>query len=296
MTLVERLDAYERLMRLDKPIGILLLLWPTLWALWLAAPGLLRLDVLLIFVVGAVLMRSAGCVINDYADRHFDARVERTRDRPLATGQVKPAEALVLAAVLLLLAFVLVLRLHRLAIYLAFVGVAVTVIYPFLKRFFAFPQAWLGIAFSFGIPMAYAAQRGTVPAAAWVMMAATLFWIVAYDTEYAMVDRDDDAKIGLHSSAILLGRHDVVAVMGCHGVFLATMTAIGLWYRLGAYYYLGLALAAGLVAYQYWLIRARDRERCFKAFLSNNWVGMAIFAGLLLDMQLGGRVYQGFTQ
>ena len=295
MTLKERLDAYERLMRLDKPIGILLLLWPTLWALWLATPGLLRLDVLLIFLMGTVLMRCAGCVINDYADRHFDARVERTRDRPLATGQVKPTEALVLAAVLLLLAFVLVLRLHRLAIYLSFVGLAVTLIYPFLKRFFVFPQAWLGIAFSFGIPMAYAAQRGTVPAAAWVMMAATLFWIIAYDTEYAMVDRDDDMKLGLHSSAILLGRYDVAAVMACHGVFLAAMTAIGLWHRLGVYYYLGLAAAAGLVAYQYWLIRTRERERCFRAFLSNNWAGMAIFTGLLIDLLLVGRVYHGFS-
>jgi 4-hydroxybenzoate polyprenyltransferase len=246
--------------------------------------------------VGTVLMRSAGCVINDYADRDFDSQVKRTRDRPLATGQVKPVEALVLAAVLSLIAFALVLRLHPLAIYLSFVGLAVTVIYPFLKRFFVFPQAGLGIAFSFGIPMAYAAQRGTVPAAAWVMMAATLFWIVAYDTEYAMVDRDDDIRIGIHSSAILLGRRDVAAVMICHAIFLATMAAIGLWHRLGVLYYLGLALAAALVAHQYRLIRERDRERCFKAFLGNNWVGMAIFAGLMLDMLLGGRVYYGFAQ
>lgn len=295
MTLNERLDAYEQLMRLDKPIGILLLLWPTLWALWLAAPGVLRLDVLLIFLVGTVLMRSAGCVINDYADRNLDPQVKRTRDRPLATGQVKPVEALVLAAVLLLLAFVLVLQLHRLAIYLSFVGLAVTVIYPFLKRFFVFPQAVLGIAFSFGIPMAYAAQRGTVPVEAWVMMAATLFWIIAYDTEYAMVDRDDDIRIGVHSSAILLGRHDVAAVMTCHAVFLTTMAAFGLWHRLGVLYYLGLTLAAGLMAYQYRLIRERDRERCFKAFLSNHWVGLAIFAGLMLDLLLGGRVYHGFA-
>jgi len=295
MTLTEKLDAYEQLMRLDKPIGILLLLWPTLWALWLAAPGVLRLDVLLIFLVGTVLMRSAGCIINDYADRNLDPQVKRTRDRPLATGQVKPVEALVLAAVLLLLAFVLVLQLHRLAIYLSIVGLAVTVIYPYLKRFFVFPQAGLGIAFSFGIPMAYAAQRGVVPAAAWVMMAATLFWIIAYDTQYAMVDRDDDTRIGVHSSAILLGRHDVAAVMACHAVFLTTMAAIGVWHRLGVPYYLGLALAAGFVAYQYRLIRERDRERCFKAFLSNNWVGMAIFAGLMLDLLLGGRVYHGFA-
>jgi 4-hydroxybenzoate polyprenyltransferase len=194
MTLKERLDAYERLMRLDKPIGILLLLWPTLWALWLAAPGVLRLDVLLVFLVGAVLMRSAGCVINDLADRDIDPHVERTRDRPLAAGQVGPVEAAVLAIVLLILAFVFVLHLHRLAVYLSFVGLAVTVIYPFLKRFFVFPQAWLGIAFSFGIPMAYAAQRGTVPGVAWAMMAAALLWIIAYDTEYAMVDRDDDIR------------------------------------------------------------------------------------------------------
>jgi len=295
MTLSDRLNAYERLMRLDKPIGILLLLWPTLWALWLSAPGVLRLDVLLIFLVGTVLMRSAGCVINDYADRNFDAQVKRTSDRPLATGQVKPAEALVLAAVLALLAFVLVLQLHRTAIFLSFVGLAVTVAYPFLKRFFVFPQAGLGIAFSFGIPMAYAAQRGYVSAAAWALMAATLFWIIAYDTEYAMVDRDDDMKIGVHSSAILLGRYDVTAVMACHGVFLTAMTAIGLWNRLGLPYFIGLAVAAGLVAYQYWLIRGRDRERCFKAFLSNNLVGMAIFTGTMFDLLLGGRVYHGFA-
>ena len=294
MTLSERLTNYERLMRLDKPIGILLLLWPTLWALWLSAPGVLRLNVLLIFLVGTVLMRSAGCVINDYADRNFDAQVKRTSDRPLATGQVKPAEALVLAAVLALLAFVLVLQLHRTAILLSFVGLAVTVAYPFLKRFFVFPQAGLGIAFSFGIPMAYAAQRGYVSAAAWALMAATLFWIIAYDTEYAMVDRDDDIKIGVHSSAILLGRYDVTVVMVCHGIFLTAMTAIGLWNRLGLPYFIGLAVAAGLIAYQYVLIRGRDRERCFKAFRSNNLVGMAVFTGIVFDLLIGGRVYHGF--
>ena len=293
MKLVEKLDHYERLMRLNKPIGILLLLWPTLWALWLAAPGVLRMDVLMIFVLGTVLMRSAGCVINDYADRNIDPQVRRTRDRPLATGQVKPGEALVLAAVLLAFAFALVLQLHWLAIYLSFAGLAVTVIYPYLKRFFVFPQAALGIAFSFGIPMAYAAQRGMVPLTGWVMMAAAAFWIIAYDTEYAMVDRDDDVKIGVHSSAILLGRYDVAAVMACHAVFLAIMAWIGLWHRLSVYYYLGLVLAAALVGYQYWLIRGRDRERCFKAFLSNNWVGMVVFAGILLDMMRSGRVYHG---
>jgi 4-hydroxybenzoate polyprenyltransferase len=296
VTLIEKIDAYERLMRLDKPIGVLLLLWPTLWALWLSAPGLLRLDLLLIFVMGTVLMRSAGCVVNDYADRNIDPRVARTQDRPLAAGQVKPGEALVLAAVLLALAFVLVVHLPRLAIWLSFVGLAVTVAYPFLKRFFVFPQAALGVAFSFGIPMAYAAQRGTVPGVAWAMMAATWFWIVAYDTEYAMVDRDDDVAIGVHSSAIALGRFDVTAIMACHALFLAIMTGIGYWHRLSTFYYAGLVLAAALVAYQYRLIRGRDRERCFRAFLSNNWVGMAVFGGLMLDMMLANRIYYGIAR
>ena len=295
MTLLEKINAYERLMRLDKPIGILLLLWPTLWALWFATPGLLRIDVLLIFVVGTVLMRSAGCVINDIADRNFDPRVERTRDRPLAAGQVTLTEALVIAAVLLALAFVLVLRLHRLAIYLSFAALALTVIYPFLKRFFVFPQAWLGIAFSFGIPMVFAAQRGGLPPLAWVLMVATLFWIIAYDTEYAMVDRDDDVKIGLHSSAIVLGRYDVAAVMACHAIFLAIMATVGHWQRLGIFYYVGIAMAAGLVAYQYWLIRGRDRALCFKAFLNNNWVGAVIFTGLMFDLLIRGRSFYGVT-
>ena len=289
MTLKERLDAYERLMRLDKPIGILLLLWPTLWALWLASPGWIPIKLLLIFLVGTVLMRSAGCIINDYADRNFDPLVKRTRDRPLAAGVVSPTEALVLAGVLLLLAFVLVLFLHRFAIYLSFAALAITVVYPFLKRFFAFPQAGLGIAFSFGIPMAYAAQQGTLPASAWVLMAATAFWILAYDTEYAMVDRDDDIKIGVHSSAIVLGRYDVAAVMVFQAIFLAIMAVFGMWQRLGEFYYFTLACAAGVVIYQFRLIRGREREQCFKAFLSNNWVGAVIFAGILFDLFLRGR-------
>ncbi len=282
----ERLDAYERLMRLDKPIGILLLLWPTLWALWLAAPGFMRLDILMIFVLGTALMRSAGCVINDLADRRLDPHVERTRDRPLASGAVRPAEALALALVLLAAAFVLVLQLHRLALYLSLFGVAITVIYPFLKRFFSFPQAGLGIAFSWGIPMAFAAQLGELPALAWVLMAATFSWIIAYDTEYAMVDRDDDVRIGVHSSAILLGRRDVLAVMLCQGIFLAIMTFIGVWLRLGLFYFAGLAVAAMFAAFQFQLIRDRDREKCFQAFISNGWMGGVIFAGLALDMVL----------
>jgi 4-hydroxybenzoate polyprenyltransferase len=272
-------------MRLDKPIGALLLLWPTLWALWLAVRGFPSWEILLIFITGTVLMRCAGCIINDLADRKFDPHVERTRDRPLATGAVSPLEALTLAAVLLLIAFGLVLQLNELTLILALFGLAITVLYPFLKRFFAFPQAGLGIAFSFGVPMAYAAQWHGLPAAAWALMAATFFWIIAYDTEYAMVDRDDDLKLGLKSSAILLGRHDVAGVMTAHALFLAGMAAIGYWQYLGIYYFLGLAFAAGLAAHQYWLISGRDRDRCFEAFRNNNWVGLAIFAGIALDLQ-----------
>ena len=284
MTLKERLDAYERLMRLDKPIGIVLLLWPTLWALWLAAPGFVRADLLAIFVLGTVLMRSAGCVINDLADRRLDPHVQRTRDRPLATGAVSPAEALGLVLALLAAALALVLQVHRLALYLSFFGVAITVIYPFLKRFFSFPQAGLGIAFSFGIPMAFAAQLGALPPLTWVLMAATFFWIIAYDTEYAMVDREDDIRIGVHSSAILFGRYDVLAVMLSHALFLGIMTYIGAWLGLGLLYFTGLAFAVVLAIVQFGLIRDRDREKCFQAFRSNGWMGGVIFAALALDM------------
>ncbi|MBI2508839.1 MAG: 4-hydroxybenzoate octaprenyltransferase [Betaproteobacteria bacterium] len=284
MTLTERLDAYEKLMRLDRPIGILLLLWPALWGLWLARYRVPDRDVLLIFICGVILMRSAGCIINDFADRDFDPRVERTRNRPLAARLIAPGEALALAAVLALFAFALVLQLNRLTVMLSFVALALTVIYPFLKRVFVFPQAWLGIAFGFSIPMAYAAQVGFIPTVAWVMMIANMFWAIAYDTEYAMVDRADDVKLGLKSSAILLGRHDVAGVMAGHAVFLAIMAAMGWWRALGILYYLGLAVAAALVLHQYRLIRGRSRERCFQAFLNNNWVGLAVFAGLALDL------------
>ncbi len=289
-TVKRRIDAYERLMRLDKPIGILLLLWPALWGLWLAAHGFPDYDNLAIFVVGVVLMRCFGCIVNDYADRKFDPHVERTRDRPLATGEVSPREALVLAAFLVLLAFLLVLQLNKLTVMLAFVALPLAVIYPFLKRVFSFPQAWLGIAFGFSIPMAFAAQHGSLMKVAWVMMVANMFWAIAYDTEYAMVDRDDDVKLGLKSSAILLGRHDVAGVMVAHALFLLVMAGVGYERQLGAFYFAGLAVAAGLVAYQYRLIRARGRAACFKAFLNNNWVGFAIFAGLALDLYLRVRL------
>jgi 4-hydroxybenzoate polyprenyltransferase len=283
-TVKRRLDAYERLIRLDKPIGTLLLLWPALWGLWLAAYGVPDYDNLVIFVVGVVLMRSFGCIVNDYADRKFDPHVERTRDRPLATGEVSSREALALATFLLLLAFLLVLQLNQLTVMLAFIALPLAVVYPFLKRVFSFPQAWLGIAFGFSIPMAFAAQHGSLLKVAWVLMIANVFWAIAYDTEYAMVDRDDDVKLGLKSSAILLGRHDVVGVMIAHALFLIVMAGVGYERQLGTMYFAGLVVAAGLVGYQCRLIRERNREACFRAFLNNNWVGLAIFAGLAFDL------------
>ena len=292
MKLIEKLDTYERLTRLDKPIGILLLLWPALWGLWFARRGMPEPHILAIFRFGVVLVRSAGCIVNDYADRNFDPHVERTKNRPIAAGLVAPMEALALAAALFLLAFVLVLQLNRLTVQLSFAALALTVIYPFLKRFFVFPQAWLGVAFGFSIPMAYAAVTGKVPAVAWALLAASAFWSIAYDTEYAMVDRDDDKRLGLKSSAILLGRYDVAGVMAAHAVFLAAMAAIGWWQGLGVFYYCGLAVAAGLVTRQYQLIRNRDRARCFQAFNDNNWVGLAIFAGLALDLLFAIKVFR----
>ncbi len=283
MTLTQRLGHYEKLMRLDKPIGILLLLWPTLWGLWLAADGFPSMNVLVIFVLGTVLMRSAGCVVNDYADRDFDPHVERTKNRPLAIRAVSTKEALLLAAGLSLVAFLLIQPLNRLTIELSFVALFLAASYPFTKRFFAMPQAYLGIAFSFGIPMAFAAQTGEVPFIAWLLMVANLLWVIAYDTEYAMVDKVDDLKIGIRTSAITLGRYDVAGVMLCHVAFLAAMVLIGLMQKLGIIYYAGLAVALGLILYQYRLIHDRDRARCFKAFLHNNWVGATIFAGIALD-------------
>lgn len=290
LTIKQRLTAYEKLMRLDKPIGILLLLWPTLWGLWFAAGGLPPPDVLLIFFTGTVLMRCAGCVVNDYADRNFDPHVERTRDRPLAAGIIRPAEALVLAGVLMLLAFGLVLFLSPLTIRLAFVAAAIAIIYPYVKRVFPLPQAWLGIAFGFGIPMAYAELWHALPRVAWLLLVANLFWAVAYDTAYAMVDRDDDLKVGVKSSAILFGRYDVTGVMTAQALFLGLMAWIGWWQMRDVFYFAGLAVALVLVLYQYQLIRGRTREGCFKAFLNNNWVGCVIFIGIAADLWLGTRM------
>jgi 4-hydroxybenzoate polyprenyltransferase len=281
-----RLDAYEKLVRLDKPIGILLLLWPTLWALWLAAGALPKPAVLWLFILGTALMRSAGCAINDFADREFDREVERTKMRPLPAGTIRPWEALAVAAVLALVAFGIVVFFNRLTIELSFAALAIAAIYPFTKRFFAMPQAWLGVAFSFGIPMAFAAQLNAVPPLAWALVAANFFWVVAYDTEYAMVDRDDDLRTGMHTSAILLGRFDVAAVMASYVLFIGGMAAIGLWQHYGLAYYLGLAVAWCIAIYHYLLIRGRTREGCFKAFLHNNWLGAAVFAGIVADTAL----------
>jgi 4-hydroxybenzoate polyprenyltransferase len=286
----DRLDLYEKLMRLDKPIGILLLLWPTLWALWLSADGRPEWAAVLVFALGTVLMRSAGCVINDYADRDFDRHVERTKERPLTAGRVTTKEALALFGFLCLLAFALVLVLAKpLVIWLSIPAVFLAASYPFTKRFFAIPQAYLGIAFGFGIPMAYAAHLGNVPAEAWWLLLANVFWAVAYDTEYAMVDRDDDLKIGIKTSAITFGRFDVAAVMLCYAATLALIAWVGSAYALGWPFYVGLAVAAVIMGVHFTWVRGRQRMACFKAFLHNNWVGAAIFAGIVVDYLLSGR-------
>ncbi len=281
--LIERLTLYEKLMRLDKPIGILLLLWPTLWGLWVAGEGRPSWTLVWIFVLGTVLMRSAGCAINDYADRNFDSRVERTRNRPLATGAVSATEALLLAATLAFCAFLLILSLNKLVLLLSVVAVFLAATYPFTKRFFAVPQAYLGIAFGFGIPMAFAAQTQSIPALAWLMLLANVFWAIAYDTEYAMVDRDDDIKIGIKTSALTFGRHDVGAVIACYAMMLFILAAVGFQLGRGLWYFIGLGAAAVIMAYHITLIRERQRNNCFKAFLHNNWVGAGIFAGIVVD-------------
>jgi 4-hydroxybenzoate polyprenyltransferase len=286
MTIMQRLREYAMLMRLHRPIGILLLLWPTLWGLWFAAGGVPDTHVLIVFVAGVVLMRSAGCVINDYADRGFDPHVARTKDRPIAAARVSPREALVLFAVLCLIAFALVLTLNRLTIALAVVGALLAAIYPFTKRVTNLPQFWLGAAFGWAIPMAFAAQTGAVPALAWLLFAANIFWAVAYDTAYAMVDREDDLRVGVKSTAILFGRWDRAMVLAHHAVALLLLAAAGVATGRGGIYYGGLVVALGLALYQQWLIRDRVPAACFKAFLNNNWFGMAVFAGLALDLGL----------
>jgi len=272
-----------QLTRLNRPIGIFLLLWLTLWGVWIAGVGHPAWHIVLIFALGTVLMRSAGCAINDYADRDFDKHVKRTKDRPVTSGRITPCEALWVAVVLALAAFLLILPLNYLTLLLSVPAVLLAASYPFTKRFFSIPQAYLGIAFGFGIPMAFAAQQASVPSLAWLLLAANVFWAIAYDTEYAMVDRDDDIRLGIHSSALLFGRFEVAAVMICYAITLGLLVLSGQLAGLGGIYSLGLAVAAVIALYHYRLIRQRQRERCFKAFLHNNWFGAAVFAGIVAD-------------
>jgi 4-hydroxybenzoate polyprenyltransferase len=283
---MNKLALYFRLIRLDKPIGTLLLLWPTLCALWLASNGVPDWKLLLIFALGTFLMRSAGCAVNDYADQDFDRHVKRTEQRPITSGRVSGKEALAIAALLALLSFCLILPLNALTKRLSVAAVIIAASYPYFKRFFALPQAYLGIAFGFGIPMAFAAIQNTVPLLAWIMLSGNVFWALAYDTEYAMVDRDDDLKIGIKTSAITFGRYDVIAVMICYAAHLLLMLACGWQLGLRGWFVAGLAVAAGIAAYHYTLIRGRERDACFYAFRHNNWLGAAVFAGVALDYAL----------
>ena len=281
-----RLALYLQLIRWDRPAGSLLLLWPTLSGLWLASSGFPGWHLLVVFTLGTVLMRSAGCCVNDVADRDLDRHVKRTAERPVTRGAVTVREALALGALLALGAFLLVLSTNAATVALSFAALAITVAYPYAKRVLAMPQAVLGVAFSLGIPMAFAAVQGRVPSLAWALLAGNLFWVLAYDTEYAMVDRDDDLRIGIRTSAITLGRLDVVAVMGFYGVYLASWGLLGFSRGLGGWFALGLAAAAAQALWHWSLIRGRTREGCFKAFRLNHWVGFAVFAGLALDLVL----------
>lgn len=277
---------YLKLTRLDRPIGIYLLLWPTLGALWLAADGLPPVHLIVIFILGTVLMRSAGCVINDYADRNIDGHVKRTKNRPLATGLVTEREALALAAVLALLAFILVLFTNWTTVMMSFVGLFLAVLYPFMKRYTYLPQAFLAAAFSWAIPMAYTAIGAPMNEVTWLAYTANILWTVHYDTLYAMVDRDDDVKIGVKSSAILFGDADKMMVGVLQIMTWLCWLFLGLRAELGLFWMLGLVVAAGCFAYQQWLIRNRERDPCFKAFLNNHWAGLALFLGLALDLML----------
>ncbi|WP_367987540.1 4-hydroxybenzoate octaprenyltransferase [Vibrio sp. NTOU-M3] len=274
--------AYWQLMRMDKPIGSLLLLWPTLWALILAAEGMPDLKVLLVFVLGVLFMRSAGCVINDFADRKVDGHVKRTQGRPLPSGRVSSKEAIGLFLFLAIASFLLVLTMNSLTIQLSFAGIVLAFIYPFMKRFTHLPQLFLGLAFSWSIPMAWAAQANELPLMVWFVFIINAIWTIAYDTQYAMVDRDDDVNIGIKSTAILFGRFDKMIIGGLQLITLTMLIALGNWYQLGASYYWSLLIVGALFVYQQHLIRHRERQLCFQAFLNNNYVGMVVAAGLLI--------------
>lgn len=281
-----RLELYLSLIRWDRPAGWLLLLWPTLSALWLAAGGFPGWHLLIVFTLGTILMRSAGCCVNDVADSEFDRHVKRTAHRPVTSGALSKPEALALGAVLALAAFALVLTTNQVTVLWSVVALGVTIAYPFTKRFFSMPQAVLGVAFSFGIPMAFAAVQGHVPLVAWALLVGNLFWVIAYDTEYAMVDRDDDLRIGIKTSAITFGRFDVPAVMACYALFVASWAAIGWTLRLAWPWYAGLAVAALVASWHFTLIRHRVRNNCFRAFRLNHWVGFAAFAGCVASFNL----------
>jgi len=284
--MAERLRAYARLIRLDKPIGTLLLLWPTWWALWLASGGFPDLQVLIIFTLGTFLMRSAGCAVNDYADQDFDRDVLRTQHRPVTSGQISGKEAVGIAIILALLAFALIQPLNFLTKELSVFAVLIAAVYPFTKRFFAIPQAVLGVAFGFGIPMAYAAVIGFIPLEAWILFIGNIFWAIAYDTAYAMVDREDDIRIGIKTSAITFGRFDVAAIAICYGVLLISQIIIARLAHLSPYFWLGWGAALLCALYHVTLVSTRSRENCFKAFLHNNWLGGFLFLGIVLGLSL----------
>jgi 4-hydroxybenzoate polyprenyltransferase len=281
--ILERLARYSELVRLDRPIGTLLLLWPSLWALWIAAKGPPPFAITLIFILGVTLTRSAGCAINDFADRKIDGLVKRTSQRPLATGQVSPKEAVGVFVVLSLLAFGLVLLLNRQTIYMSFVAIVLVIIYPFMKRHTHLPQLILGMAFGWAVPMAFMAVTESIPRAAWLLYLATVIWALIYDTQYAMVDRDDDIRIGVKSTAILFGENDRLMIGLLQFAMLGILLMVGNKCELGLYYNLGVAAAAGCAIYQQYLIRDRDREGSFNAFLNNNWFGASVFIGLIID-------------
>lgn len=286
---LDRLRQYALLMRLNRPIGIFLLLWPTLWALWIASDGNPDPLVTTVLVLGVVLMRSAGCVINDYADRNFDPRVERTHQRPLATGRITTREAIALFLILSFVAFLLVLQLNWLTVLLSFVALPLAAIYPFMKRYTYLPQVHLGLAFGWAVPMAFSAQTGELPPpVAWLLLTGVVLWAVAYDTMYAMVDREDDIRIGVKSTAILFAEADRAIIAGIQATLMLVLILVGQKLEMGVFYYLGLAVAGGLTVYQQYLIKDRVPERCFKAFLNNNWFGMAVFAGIFFHY-----LYQG---
>jgi len=281
--LLDRIEQYSLLIRLDKPIGIYLLLWPTLWALWIAAEGLPDLLVLFVFMTSVFLMRSAGCAINDFADRDIDPHVERTKNRPLAAGRVTPRETLMVFAILSLSAFALVLLMNSLTIYMSFVGIILAASYPFAKRFHYMPQVHLGAAFGWAAPMAFTAQANEITPVTWLIFMATVLWATAYDTMYAMADRDDDLKIGVKSTAILFGEADKLIVGLLQALLIFDLILIGTSSSLGLFYYIGLGAATGLAVYQQYLIKDRDKKKCIQAFVNNNWFGLCIFMGLFVD-------------